>query len=752
MVPALACGILWGSVSTVLWPGLVCLALAALGWFLTEPSRRLGWTLLLTLSVGMLLGQIAYHPTLPEEGTYEITGVVTDEVVQRDTLQIHTTLSQLTLNGKAVSGSAYWSFYQEELPEGLAPGCRVSFTASLYHPGGATNPGGFDFRAYLLQHGIRFGLYGGNDALTIESGTFSLDGWIASLRHALLLRLREVMGEDAGNYAGTMLLGVKSLIPDDERAAFNALGIGHILSVSGFHVGLLYAALCWLLQLLRVPLRFHPIPVAVLLIFYCMLTGGNAPVIRASLLCMLVLLGRCQGRTRNRFHLLCVSALLQLAISPVQLTSAGFQLSYGAMLGLVLITPRLQRADPFRYAYHKQMRKLGGKAWAMLAAALGAQLGVLLPELYWYQELPVLGLICNLLTLTLASALLTAYWLCLAVMFLPGIGPFVGNLVAGLNRLIVTVVQGLGSQDWLLLWTKQANAFTAASCLLLFVGGCCLWHRFRRSQALCLSLGCAVLVLSLIVCPTGQVTYTQLDVNAADAAVLNDRGTITVIDTGEDSTLSTYLHQRRLGIDNLVLTHLHSDHAGGIQDLLEDHIPVARCYLPDGAENAGFDAGMLELLEQLEARGTELIHLSRGDVLSTGSGTLTVLWPESDVERPWNDTNDGSLVLQASLRGTTLLLTGDITSNYELYSAVPSDILKAAHHGSSGSTSVAFLEAVDPQVILLSCGPESRTASFQERVGSYPVFSTANQGALTLSFEEGAYTVSPYLKSSEDGQ
>ena len=104
-----------------------------------------------------------------------------------------------------------------------------------------------------------------------------------------------------------------------------------------------------------------------------------------------------------------------------------------------------------------------------------------------------------------------------------------------------------------------------------------------------------------------------------------------------------------------------------------------------------------------------------------------------------------------SLKGVSLLQTGDLSGSYESYAAVPADLLKAAHHGSPFSTSEAFLSAVDPQAVLLSCGRIARHESFSERACSVPVWSTAVHGALTVRFTEQAFTVVPYLSQSESG-
>ena len=95
-----------------------------------------------------------------------------------------------------------------------------------------------------------------------------------------------------------------------------------------------------------------------------------------------------------------------------------------------------------------------------------------------------------------------------------------------------------------------------------------------------------------------------------------------------------------------------------------------------------------------------------------------------------------------------MLQAGDISGEYEMYSAVPADLLKAAHHGSSSSSSEAYLAAVAPQAVLLSCKSVSRHDAWAERVSpDTALWSTARSGALTLRFEDGHVTVIPYLSA-----
>ena len=181
--------------------------------------------------------------------------------------------------------------------------------------------------------------------------------------------------------------------------------------------------------------------------------------------------------------------------------------------------------------------------------------------------------------------------------------------------------------------------------------------------------------------------------------------------------------------------------------MLRDEIPVPLLYLPYGAEKQQVDEGILNLLQELKNSGTEIRYLGKGDELALPSGSITVLWPENGKVRPGQDANRYSLVSLLRLNGVTFLQTGDIAGEYELYSAVPADLLKASHHGSSSSSSSEFLSVVSPQVVLLSCRNNNRHESFRTRLPEdVPLYSTAVSGALTLRFEDGKVILIPCLR------
>jgi len=745
LLPAMTCGLMAGILlgrGASGWWGAEAGLVMSLALCCREKHRTVG-AVLAVLFLGAGLGYGAYHPVLPSEGEHLITGVVVQRVRTREDGQVQTVLRDVAIDGEAWRGGAYWTYYLDEgelPPEALIPGARVAVAAEVYHPSGRENPEGFDFREYLLQQDIRFGVYGAEE-LTIGSGGFSVPGTLAYVRYVLTGRLMDLMGEEAGGYAAAMLLGERDEMPPEGRSAFEKLGIVHILSISGYHVGVLSALISLLMR--PIPLRrSHALAVrSGLLAIYCLLTGGRAPVIRAALLSVLTELGRVRNRQTLALHTLSLSALVQLLFTPAVLTSASFQLTYSAMIGLLLLRPGIQRLL-------SPIRPRTDRLWSALSACLAVQLGVLPAQLYWFGKLPLLSLVGNLLILPLFTGLLALYWAALLLCWLPGVGEALGWLSMQATQWLMRGITPLGDMAHAWLFTRRPDLIALMGWGVMCLGLVRLLHRRHgRWQRMLAALGALLLLTVLLPLPHAETTYIQFSVGEADAALLHDRDCVVVIDAGEDGeALAGYLRSRNLAVDMLIITHLHSDHAGGIQALLADEIPVRRCLLPDGGQKALIDLGMAELLDGLTASGTEICSLSRGDVLPLPSGALTVLWPEEGRSRPMQEANHSSLVLLAELRGTKLLLTGDLSGTYEQYTAVQADVLKAAHHGSMDSTSAEFLTEVNPQVILQSCGTDLRETLFASRAGEIPVYSTHSDGAITIRFEEDGFWVEGYLQ------
>ena len=735
-------GILVGRGTPSPWFSLFACIPLVLSVVLTRGWLRFTGCLLIAMALGVVSGSIAWHPAVPPEGKYEVRGVISDEIRFSGFSRVRVELSDVTLNGRELSAGAYWTFYTDEegLPADLQPGKMVTFQAGLYDPSGPSNPDGYDFREDLLRQGITVCL-SGCDSLTVsDPDCFSFTGFAASLRHRLTEALISRMGNETGAYTAALLFGQRSLIPSEDRAAFSRLGIAHILSVSGFHVGILVSMLGLLFRLFRLRPGLRLALYAVILAFYCALCGMSQPVIRASLLLLVTMGGKLLNRPRTGLHSLCAVLFFMLLFSPVQLTGVSFQLTFAAVLGLTLITPGLSRHNPFSCRFFRSV-------WNAASVVLGAQLGILLPELYFYQKLPVLGLVISPLMTVFASFLIALYWVVFLFLWVPGLSDVLCGAASAVTSLMTDGVRWLGGIPGITLWTPSPGWLTCVGVLLVFIALCAMLRLSRKVRAALLAAGAALMVFSLFPVTHTATEYIQFSVGNADAAILWDQDRVIVFDVGQDdAVLSGFLRRRRLTPDAVILTHLHADHAGGILAMIDDEIPIRRVYLPAGAEDQLIHEDVRALLDLLRSSGTEILYLGKGDELSFPSGSLTVLWPESGKTRPNQDANHYALVSLLRLKGVTMLQASDITGEYEMYSAVPADILKVSHHGSSGSSSPEFLSAVSPELAVLSCSRISRHEDYARRLPEGTMlYSTALSGALTLRFTDNTVTVIPFL-------
>lgn len=721
---------------------MLCVSAALAGLLLLGRRRtRAAGCLLLTFLLGAALGIRTANPMLPPEGDAQVTGVVAGEVDFRaEKGQVRVILRDVMLNGERIASGAYWTFYlkaDEKIPDCLTPGARISMTAEVYHPQGQRNPHGYDFRQALRQKNILIGLYGAAKLQALPDG-LSLYGLAARFNHRMAQTLRDVCGEEAGQLASAVLLGMRDEVPDEEQEQFRRLGIAHILSVSGFHVGVLVA----LLALLMMPVKHRRLRIALtlpMLLAYAFLTGGNAPAVRAVLLWALVCWGRIRHKRVLMLHVLCASAMIQLMFAPAQLFSASFQMTYGVMAAICGIT-----AQTAPNAQKKRGWK--GKILSLLSVSAAAQFGVLLPELYWFGRVPLLGIAVNVLLVAGMNVLLLLDWVTLLLTPIPWLAALPGAATRAVSEGFLRLVNALG-RFAPTLWTRQPDAWVVLGWLLVFVALLPFgksrnrWQN-RKKRLPMLAAGAVLMATILLPAPFSGTEYMQLDMGNADAAVLRQEKHVLVVDAGEyGGDLASYLRAEHLPVDLLVLTHLHSDHAGGVRELLDEGIPIRRCVMPSGALAADFDEEVLPLLARMEANGTVIETVRRGDILQWAEGKLTVLFPPEGFSA--SNANDGSMALLVEAEGVKLLLTGDLSARYGQYAAVSADVVKAAHHGSKNGTTQAFLDESAPTAVLVSTKREN-AADYLRGITDADVYSTLESGAIIIRMADSCFTIEEF--------
>lgn len=746
---ALAAGVFVGYrlEASVLWllAAGISLALAVL-MHVGRRSAFLGM-MLCAFFTGTAICSFQAHPALPPEGKYQICATVTGESKiraedSRAALYIKDAVLKSETGEIYYLDKLYWTYWPEE-EDPLPPydGQQVIFTGKIYHPSGRDNPYGFDFKMYLLQKGVTAGVSGGTDLIKLPQEQQDHKSVLLRIRRAISERL-ELLLSDQAPLAAALLIGERSDMPEELRADFNRAGVAHVLSVSGLHAMLIMGLVIKCLERMHASPRVVFSVTGVLLAAYSLLVGARAPILRAAVLVGYQLYAHMVRRRGDSLTALALGWIIILLIQPLQLFSAGFQMSFAAVLGMVML------GDALRSRLVQFRSRRGYRMCTAYVSTLCANLGVLLPVIYTYNSVSLIGLLINpfVCLLTEMMMIIAIFLLFVSLVSLP-LAQAMGTVLAHISRFMVEGVGMAGSFSWASVHVFSPPWYLAAAFVLCLV----LCTRYVKMQKVKrILLGGGALILACVVMLLTQnraVRYVQLSMGDADAAVIEDGRETIVIDTGEyGGDLSSYLLATGQRVDHLILTHLHTDHALGLEYLLNENVPIGRMYLSTEAFKTEVSPSVMRLLEAAQAKGVPVEYVCAGDVIETARVRIDVMWPEEGSGHAIKDANDCAMALKIDLNGTRLLHMSDVPGTYEQYVGIPADILRAAHHGSQDSTQEDFLLMTQPEVCLISGDdPSEKTLSRLANVGAM-VYDTGTYGALTVTVHDGQYDVEGYLQ------
>lgn len=267
----------------------------------------------------------------------------------------------------------------------------------------ALNPNQFDYSKYLKNQNVfhEIKIKKTNTIYVSKDTNFY---FYIHLIKSKLLKSYDVKSFKKDNYNLLMALvfGEKTELSKEISNSYTQAGIIHILAISGLHIALIYGIILWLTKPL---LRFKKGRLYVFLFslsvlwFYAILAGFSASIVRAAVMFSVVALAKIVNRQSNIYNSLAVSALLLLVYNPNYLFDVGFQLSFAAVLSIVIFQPLVKK---FSYSKHIIILKIK----ELLLISLVAQIGVLPLTLYYFGQFPLLFLLANLIAIPLSSLIL----------------------------------------------------------------------------------------------------------------------------------------------------------------------------------------------------------------------------------------------------------------------------------------------------------------------------------------------------------
>ncbi|MCL4706733.1 DNA internalization-related competence protein ComEC/Rec2 [bacterium] len=596
---------------------------------------------------------------------------------------------------------------------------EIMLRGRLTLPDSGRNPAAFDYRAYLQAQGIGTILYS-SDSLLWRAGETPFFSFPALIARAQLWTesqlARFASGQELAMLKG-LLIGQRVDISSDVIESFSRTGLIHILSVSGLHVGFIALMLIMLVELCRVPPRGQwPIIIGGL-IFYACLTGLQPPIVRATIMAAVLLLGRARELSTNIYNNLGLAALIILLWQPLQLFQISFQLSFAAMFGIAyLYRPLLfvfGRLVPWRWPLVRW-------ALALLAVSIAAQLATLPFTVTSFGRVPFASLWGNLLVIPACFVIVaTAAIAC----FCAPLSGFVSSAFGAVAELLTSGM--IAFTKWLATIPLASLASGSAPPLLLlaYLLGLATVVEWRR-RIRRLLLPATLLTLNFYIWPVAlsvepKLRLTFFDVGQGDAALLEfPGGKQMLIDAGprDDSfdagerILLPYLRVR--GISRLaavIVSHPHADHLGGLPALAQA-ITIDSVYFCGVEIDSELEQFCERLLDSLNVprrvlrAGERLRGFDPAQIMALRSG---------NIHQPEPNVNDASLVIKILFGKTSVLFPGDAESwgEYQMLKhahALDSDLLKVGHHGSRTSSLPAFLAAVTPDWAVASAGRRNK--------------------------------------------
>jgi competence protein ComEC len=515
----------------------------------------------------------------------------------------------------------------------------------------------------------------------------------------------------------------------------------------------------------------------------------SPPVVRSVLLCVAFGIGVAGRRSVDALHLLALSVLAMLVYDPLDLYNAGFQLSFGTVLGLILFTkpvlaamkwtadPDQTIADsfrappgPLRAAWEALNRALTGAlaagfvAWIVSAPLIA----------YHFEQLNPWAIAAGIILAPIVFAALVCGLLKVVLTFLwPGAAPLWATIAAA------PVAAMRHTVDWLASLPLGDVPVPAPSVLLILLFYVLLLPMLApcRQAGLrwCLRGGRAVVFGLILLLPfqvgltrrqsgPGETRITLLAVGAGQCAVVEPpSGRVVLLDVGSThladlvpKCLGPYLRSRgRTSVDTVVLSHPNYDHYSAAEEVVQGYGVREVLTSAHFRHHSVGSSSAEHLLTSLSEFHRPPREVHPGEQIPLGQETtLEVLWPPADLP-PKIEANNASLVLRLTHAGRSILFTGDIQDDamaplLKNPEQLRADILVAPHHGSSEPLTARFIEAIHPTTILSS--NDRSLTSKQRRLdtmlapGNIPLLRTNRCGAITITLgPKGEMRVEPFL-------
>ena len=760
-------GIVIGQHLSVAWMGILLLGLLAIILpIVASALRKMHFLLLLPAVIVFGMFMASGENTRLDAWSFEdgqsltISGEI--KRVEPDDDHWRAQIEIATVEGEELDCADIYLYGKGSVPR---VGSIIEAQGEVFSPRPDANANAFDYYQYLRQQGIAGSmstLFGGSFTV-LQPGPAFYPGLIGEWLQSGLDQAMSGLSDQQQALIKGVFLGDKSGLDYQMKNALGLAGALHAFAVSGLHVGFI-VALAFILAGSGYRRRFIRFGLCLfLLLIYLSLTGLSASVLRASIMAICLLVATLFDEQNDNVTALSFAAILCLFIHPLWLFSAGFQLSFMAVTGIIVLSP----------VFIKLLNPLPKAVKNFFAISFSASLATLPLISYYFYHISWLGwLFSPLVILAAAITVILSFFATLIAIFSPTIAAFLLQGAAWVIEQVYLLNLAVSDSTITATITGATPAWAVILCLIALAFIPVIAARFSKL----LTWGAMIVIVAAFTFLAPKCNFPEhsldgevaeivfIDVGQGDCSlIIAPDGQTVLIDGGGEPwapgaigeyTLLPYLKSRGISqIDLMISSHPDSDHTDGLLSVIE-HLQVDTLAMADiwqGNELAD------QLTNLAEENNAEILDVRAGDEITLADNLVISFYhPQEDLktgEVIIDDENDQSLICEMSYGEIDILYTGDISGDLlsEICdeNALEAEIIKVPHHGSSTGYHPDLALQLEASEAIICVGednyyghPTAKVIEYWQEYGE--IYRTDTDGSITVFTNGNQYQISTY--------
>lgn len=653
-----------------------------------------------------------------------------------------------SLNGEKLKGKTLITYTGNEE---LKIGNYYKAKGKLRTPFKASNPSQFDYGKYLRNFNTYTVFY--TDEITPAAKTPTVK-WkflqnLNNLRDKIINVHSKYLKTPNIEILGGIVFGDDAIAPPDYiKASFVNSGLLHILAASGMNVAFIYGFWVFFMRRIRAPFKITVLSGMILVIFYTMMTGMGASVLRAALMLLLILAGKLIDRDAHTISLLSFVATILLIYNPAYINDVGFQLSFIVTFGLLTTANII-------FEKYKDAKIPDFIIGALLIPVI-AQIWVAPIQMFYFNTFSTYSIFANILSMPFLSVI--------------SFGGFVSSIIAMFAPFTDKICMLF---DWILNYVLNILVFISNFFAQLPHSLCTTRHPSiiqifiyygiilsitlgiktgfnKKLKILCLSL-LTILLISFIQIPSNNLEVIVFDVQNADCFLIKTpENKYFIIDTGKsgykgskaqaNSIIIKYLKDRGIkNIEALIITHFDNDHSGGAVDIMKN-LKVKKVYINSYKEKSTTSKMIYNALAKNQIPNK--IPSNNPSIYKENNLNIQTYQAKTDKE------NDNSIITLLSYKNFDMLFMGDAGTKAfdQLKSDIPTniEILKVGHHGGLNTVNKEMLEHIRPEISIISTGINSFGHPYKgtlDTLRETNIYRTDRHNSIKIKTDGNEYTI-----------